>query len=380
MKILHILAIVSAISTSATTSTMISGRVVNATKDSSGVASVTVNLQKLTSENQMPVQVQEATTNKRGNFRFDVQNADQTATFFAAIDFQGVRYFSQGVQLAEGSANDLTLVVYDSTHSTDKVEAFMHHIIVDDFGDVLQFRETRVLNNPGKKTITEALVEEHIGKALFRFRLPEGAMNFTPLSARTSDEIVQHGPYAIDRGIFTPGNKTISFGHEIPMPEQNLPLTFSTAHPTKSFDLFVSSENIVIDAPQLTDHGPFDIRGTRYFRYGSPNVDADTKIEMIIRRVGTAPHEQSSTLPIALTAAVLLLGLFVAFLRKEKPAVETPSPDLRHQKKALIEKIAQLDLSESNDAKMQAKRHSLMLELQHIELQLSTPRKSRKKA
>jgi hypothetical protein len=379
MKVLHTLVLISAISMSAAASAQISGRIVNATRDSSGVSAVTVRLQKMTSGSQMPVEVEETTTNSRGNFRFKVQGDDQTATFFAAVDFQGVRYFSEGAQLAEGSENDLTLVVYDSTHSADNVEAFMHHIIVDDFGDVLQFRETRVLNNSSNKTITEAIVEEHIGKALFRFRLPKGATNFTPLSSRTNDEIVQHGQYAIDRGIFTPGNKTISFGYEIAMPGQNIPLTFSTTHPTKAFDFFVSSENIVIDAPQLTDHGPFDIRGKRYFRYGSPNLQSGAKIELVIRRVGKPPRELSSTLPIGLTAALLLLGLSIAFLRKEKPTIGTTSNELRQQKKALIEKIAQLDLSESDDTKTQAKRHSLMLELQNIELQLSARRKSRKK-
>ncbi|MBN1480949.1 hypothetical protein EH223_00580 [candidate division KSB1 bacterium] len=328
MKFTHILILLSAIAHSAEAAFTISGRVINATHDSSAVSSATVHLQSLTTADQMPFEVAETQTNRGGEFSFQISESDEATTFFAAIDFQGVRYFSNGIQQTERSIENLSLVVYDSTHSSAQVEAFMHHIIIDDFGETVQLRETRLLNNPGTKTITETFVDEHIGQALFKFHLPPGVVNFQPLSTRSNGEIVQHGHYAIDRGILLPGTKTISFGYELPIPQQHLALTFNAAHRTRTFDIFSSSESIIIESPQLTDYGPIDIQGKTFHRYGLPNVAAGSSISLSVRRVSKAAHEQSSTLAIILTAALLTVAVAVSLVRKEHRKPSQTAPDL----------------------------------------------------
>ncbi len=376
MKILNISVLLFVLSFSMYAAT-INGRVVNATHDSSGVASIQVHLQKMTQQQQIPAEVTATETNNRGQFRLSLDENDAAATFFAAVDFQGVRYFSDGFELTN-APGDLAVVVYDSTHSAAGVEAFMHHIIIDDFGDVLQFRETRVLSNPGNKAITEAVLEEHIGPALFQFHLPAGAVNFTPLSARSNEELIQHGHYAIDRGIFLPGNKTVSFGYELPMGGNTLPLVINVTHEARTFDLFLGSDNIRIDSPQLTDNGKFDIRGKSYHRYGVANVAAGTDIQFTVRRIGKAAHEQSPTLAITLTAALLFIGLAIGYTRKEKSTSGTAKIDLQARKKTLVSQIAQLDASKQ-DLKTKEQRRSLMIELQNIELQLSGKKPRAKK-
>jgi hypothetical protein len=376
MKFLNTFFVILILAFSSRAATTLSGRIINATHDSSGVAAVTVNLQKMTAQQQMPVQITTTQSNRSGGFSFDITDIDVSATYFAAIDFQGVRYFSDGTQPGS-AAPDLSVIVYDSTHSANGVEAFMHHIIIDDFGDLLQFRETRVLSNPNNKSITEAVIEEHIGPALFQFNLPAGALNFTPLSSRTNEELIQHGRFVIDRGIFLPGNKTISFGYELPMRNKSLPVTINATHAAKTFDLFISSDNIEINSPLLTDNGPFEIRGTKYHRYGVANVDAGTDIQFTVRRVGRADHEQSPTVAIALTAGLLLIGLAVGYMQKDKSAATTDKSDLPARKKELIAQIAQLDAKGDNSDKEQ--RQALMIELQNIELQLTGSKKSRAK-
>ncbi len=378
MRFFNILFLMLTVSLSGFAASTMSGRVINATHDSSGVPSVTVHLQKMTAQQQMPADVVTAQSDRRGDFRFDLDVVETAATYFAVVDFQGVRYFSDGAKLGN-AASDVSVVVYDSTHSTAGVDAFMHHIIIDDFGDLLQMRETRVLSNPGNKAITEAVVEEHIGPALFQFRLPAAALNFTPLSSRANEDLIQHGQFAIDRGIFLPGNKTVSFGYELPMQNKNLPVTINVTHAAKTFDLFVSSDNIKIDSPQLTDNGPFEIRGTTYHRYGAANVDAGTDIRFNIRRIGRADHEQSPTVAIVLTTALLLIGLAVGYMKKDQRETKADTSDLPARKKELIEQIARLDASAHGETTNKEKRQNLMIELQNIELQLTGSKKSRAK-
>ncbi len=359
----------------------ISGRVVNGTHDSTAVSQAMILFQKMTPDAQMPEDVTETVTNRNGRFQVTVDSPELQATYFAATDFDGVRYFSDGINLP-AEATDMTVVVYDSTHSTAGVDAFMHHIIIDDLGNALQFRETRVLNNPGDKTITSAFVEEHIGEALFSFHLPAGAMNFAPLSAQVGNELITHGHYVIDRGIFLPGNKTVSFAYEIPMQGKSVNLSLRTTHPTRTFDLFVSSDNIEISSPQLTDHGAFTIRGTEYDRYGVTEVPAGTNIPVTIRRVGASPTEQSPVLTITLTALLLILGLSYSFSRRKSSASQasdTNPQQLQEMKKDLVKRIAKMDIAANGDSKTSSERQALLQELQNIELRRARAEKKPRK-
>lgn len=380
MRITPILILLGTTAISAETALTITGRVINATHDSAAVPAAIIYLQSLTAAQQMPVGIAETQTNRRGEFSVQIPQGDETATFFAAIDFQGVRYFSSGVQLAEKSTAHLSIVVYDSTHSTAQVEAFMHHIIIDDVGETVQLRETRVLNNADTKTIVAAFFDEHIGQALFKFHLPLGVVNFQPISARSDGEIVQHGHYAIDRGIFLPGTKTISFGYELPILQQRLALTFYATHRTRTFDIFCTSETIVIESAQLTDHGLIDIRGTTFHRYGLANVQAGTDISFIIRRVGKAAHEQSSAPAIILTAALLSMAVAVSLVRTEQRKPSQAANDLTSRKKKLIAQIIRLDSTFNGTTGEIVQRRVLLTDLQNVELQLiKAAKKSHKK-
>ena len=380
MKFLYIIGLI-LFNIAAMQAATITGVVINATQDSSIVPAVTVYVQKMSAQSQTPINVTETKTNNRGRFNFSIADADSAFIYFAAVDFQGVRYVSDGVHPNQSNAN-LALVVYDSTHSTAGVEAFMHHIIVDDFGDIIQFRETRVLSNPTKKTITEAFTEEHLGPALFQFHLPAGAINATPLSGQTEGDLIQHHHYMVDRGIFLPGDRTVSFGYELPMQKKSLDVVVNATHPAKTFDLFVGSENITIDSPQLTDKGMFDIRGTQYHRYGVANVSAGANIQFRIRRIGSAAHEQSSGLVIILSTTLLILGLVISFTRKDKSTVNrkpVTATDLDTQKNKLIHDITALDLAADSD-KNRNRRRELFKNLQNIELEIiNSTHKSRTK-
>lgn len=362
----------------------ITGRVVNASRDSIAIAAVTIYLQKISDEAPEPQSVADGLSSTDGSFRFSVATPDTSVTYFLAADYQAVRYFSSGAKLTDGSSKTLNLAVYDTTHSTAGVEAFMHHIIIDDLGSALSFRETRVLNNGTEKTITGALVDGQAGEGIFKFHLPPQATNFKPLSSHGEDELVRVGHYVYDRGIFIPGNKTVSFSYEIPMPDQSIQLTLSVTHTARMFDLFVSPGSIQLESPQLTDHGDFTIRGIAYHRYGAADLPANSDITVsFMRQQKAAPAQQSPLLIFIAAGIVLVAGLLYSFLHKGKtlpPSLKTTPEELMQKKFELIKKIAEIDPSTEIDSSKSARRHLLMKELQAIELQLlQTAKKTRKK-
>jgi hypothetical protein len=361
----------------------ISGRIVNASHDSIAVAATRVYLQKMSEGVPEPQTVVDGLSSADGSFRFSVASPDTGVTYFLAADYQTIRYFSSGAKLSDGSSETLNLAVYDTTHSTTGVEAFMHHIIIDDLGDALSFRETRVLNNAAAKTIVGAFVDEGAGESIFKFHLPPQATNFSPLSSHGEDELVQIGHSVYDRGIFMPGNKTISFSYEIPMANNTVQLTLNVTHAARMFDLFINQNSVQVESPQLNDNGDFAIRGTTYRRFGAADLPANTDIAVRFIRQQRAAADQQSPLLICIAAGIVLAaGLLYTLLHKGKtlPQSQKTTPEeLRRQKFELFKKIAEIDQSTATESAPES-RQALMKELQAIELQLlQAEKKSRRK-
>jgi len=298
--------------------TVISGQVINATRDSSVVPAARLSLQKRTSGAAEPLKISETTTSRSGVFRFSLDAVDVASSYFVTSDFSGVRYVSADFMPAAGQTTDVTLAVYDSTHSATGIDAFMQQIVIDDNGSTLQFRETHVLNNPGDKTILQAVSDDKVGPALARFHLPPGAKNFAPLSAHSAQELIKQGDYVYDFGAFQPGQKTISFAYEAPMAQRQRTFSIDVPHPARSFDLFVGGKNLSISSSRLEDYGPFTIHGSQYHRFGAANVAAGDRIQFTVKRRGVYAPRQTPTLALSLTAILLLAGLLYSWNRSPK--------------------------------------------------------------
>ncbi|NIA30098.1 MAG: hypothetical protein GWP06_09330 [Actinobacteria bacterium] len=351
---------------------IIRGRIIDGTRDSSAVASIQVHLQKIEKTDVNPAGLQQTRSLSSGNYRFTVQNIDSLSTWFAAVDYQGVRYYSHGTNFKAGT-NPLQqdIVVYDSTHSAADVNTLMHHIFIDNLGKTVRFRESFVLNNPGKKAITHAIHNQHIGGATLQFELPQTAVNFAATSSR---EIIQHGQFVFDKTIMLPGNKQVSYSYEIPWKGNSLPVSFTVDQPSRTFNLFISDPNMTLVSAQLADDGPFSIRGNTYHRYGLDNIAKGTRISFTLRRAGGG-QAQSSTRIIILTVVLLGLALVIGYVRKTKKISSIEKIDrtkIAQRKKELILEIARLDLAAAQNDLQETKnkRQSLMDELVGIEMTL----------
>ena len=353
----------------------IQGRIINASRDSAAVAAIQVHLQKIKSNDTVPTELLQTQSLSSGKYRFTVQNIDSASTWFAAVDYQGVRYYSNGINWKDNRhTQHQDIVVYDSTHSSADVSEFMHHIFIDNLGRTIRFRESRVLNNPGKKAITNAIHNQHIGNATLQFELPQTAINFVPTSSRAAGEIIRHGQFVFDKTIMLPGNKQVSYSYEIPWRGETMPVSFTVEHPSRTFNLFISDPNITLVSSRLTDNGPFSIRGITYHRYGLNNMAKGSKISFMLRRAG-GEHKQSATMAITLTIFLLVLALVIGYTRKTREISSNEKidrPKLAQRRKELVLEIARLDLDagQIDSQEMKEKRQSLMDELIDIEMKL----------
>jgi hypothetical protein len=304
---------------SAQGSVLVSGKVLNGSRDSLGVAGIEIVLQKMAAGTNQPGGMQDVdkfSSLSGGSFQFTVPSPDSTTSYFVSADHQGARYYSELVAVEPNSIRVPTqLAVFDSTHDNRAVQTMMHHIFIEDSGESMAVREMRIMQNPLTKTILNAVNDAHEHEAALRFMLPAAAQNVEPIGSHF-DELAVHQQYVYYKSILEPGNRQIGYSYNIAWQSNVVVLDLTVSHPTRSLDFFIANPDLVVQADGLTDEGPFTIRNSTFRRYGAQNVGAGQKVQIIFKRQNTAFVAEHPYYAMATTAGLLLLAVIVAFSRK----------------------------------------------------------------
>ena len=295
-----------------------SGRLLDGSRDSTGVAGEAVALQLLRDDGHPPREVAAQHTGTDGAFSFSIASPDTGAAYLAMVEHQGVRYYSDQASFAGSEMARHDIVRFDSTRSSREIIVLMHHLFVQDLGEVLALRETRVLHNPTARTIIDAVADGHETGAILRIGLPPWAQNITPVAGRFGTDLHLHGTDLYDAGVFEPGNRQISFTYELPWQRDRANLVIQVEQPTRSLDLFIGQEGLRLEGEGLTSHGPFTIRGTVYQRYGIENVRPGARVQLQVARQPQDRNALSPWVTLAATASLLLLGVALAQLKNAK--------------------------------------------------------------
>ncbi|HQI47455.1 MAG TPA: hypothetical protein PLN61_02235 [bacterium] len=288
-----------------------SGRLLDGSRDSSAVAGAPVILQFFTAEHP-PRNLMTQTTGRDGAFSFHLTVTDSGASYIAMVEHQGVRYYSGEAEFSHNRAVRNDIVRFDSTRDSRGIVVLMHHIILQDQGASLTLRETRVLRNPGNKTILNALTDGHETEALLKIILPPWAQHITPMAGQFGPELKVHGNLIYDTGVFEPGNRQISFTYDLPWQKERAPLAIQIDQPTRSLDLFLPQTGLRLEGSGVQDLGPFTIRGTTYQRFGVENAMPGTRLQLQVVRNAPAAVALPPWLTLAATGSLLILGVGLA--------------------------------------------------------------------
>ena len=350
---------------------VITGRVMNATRDSVGVRNVSVYLLQFKSGETQTRDLGETRTSARGVFRFTVQSPDTTTTYFAAVDYLGVRYFSHGTHFHGGADKvEQNVVVYDTTNSAANVEELMHHVFIDNVGRAAQLREMHILNIPGKRTLINAITDDNGQKATFKFDYPINATRFTGQSDHAA-QVYQFGRNVFVRGYALPGTRQIAYSYEIPWQKNTASVSLGVSYPTRTMDIFISNPKLILVSDQLQDLGPFTIRDVKYRRYGAENLTVGSKLSFRVVRMVNIDDSPLAT--IVLTSFLLIAGLLFSFYQSDTTTLSrTEKQNLQNRKSELIQEIARLDVDPETEknAELQQTRQELFAELESIEKRL----------
>jgi hypothetical protein len=366
-----ILIVLCAITTPAWSQTTIKGTVLNGSRDSSAVQSQTVHLLALESAESSPEHRAEDISDQQGKVSFRIERVTMGVQFALSTTYQGVRYFSDPVQPRDPvTPLSTSLVVYDSTRSTDPIRQGAHHIFVRDQGNVLNIRETRVLVNTSNKTIVGSFNETAHAPATLVYTLPSTEIReVIPLSENTRQEWVHVDDKLYDPAVLLPGMYRVSYGYQIAWTDQTIELAFRPDLPTENLNLFNDSPNLHIHSPDLTDRGEMEFRGTRYRRFSADSLSANNRVRVSIKQHHNPATASKAPLMIS-TAAVLILGLLI-YIRRHKG--QPPVADTRSDEELLRElgNIESKRLEHPEDLDLQERRDQLVLTL--AQRKLDTP-------
>lgn len=327
----HIMIILAALAGAlpAYSSVQISGRVLNGSRDSVGVAGVTVMLQKMAAGDMQDID--KLVSMSSGSFQFTVPSPDSGINYFISSDHQGARYYSEAVAVETGSIRvPAQLVIFDSTHDNSAVQTMMHHVFVEDIGEGLAVREMRIMHNPLSRTILNAIHDEHETEAALRFLLPAAAQNVEAVGSHF-DELAAHPPYLYYKGILEPGNRQIGYVYNLAWHANEAALDLHITQATRSLDFFIANPDLVVQAEGVTDAGPFTIRNSTFRRYSAQNPAAGQRVQMVFRRQGAAFVTEHPYYAMATTAILMLLAMVVAFSRKQTTPKNDPSAAKRKE-------------------------------------------------
>ncbi len=355
-----------------------SGRILNGTRDSSAVAGQAVALHYFKADAHAPQEIARTLSAGNGRYIFSIPALDTSAHYLATSEYQGVAYYSDPAHFSASARFHYDIVLFDSTHSAAGVVGLMHHLFLQDAGEGLAVRETRVLNNPTSKTIIDAIQDTHGHSGILRIDLASWTQEITPIAGRFGSDLMVHEHTLYDVGVFEPGNRQLSFAYQLPWQKDRALLVVEIGHPTRSVDFFVDDQGLSLQGEGLSDHGPFSIRGTAYHRYGLSDVPAGTRLQLQVVRQSVAAESLPPWLTLLATAVLLLFGISLARAfapKKEQPLGADERAQLLKERQELIERIAALEASASfsSESGMQQERSSLFQRVLRLESRLQAP-------
>ncbi|MFQ6673612.1 MAG: hypothetical protein ACE5GH_02360 [Fidelibacterota bacterium] len=281
---------------------VISGRVVNATYDSSAVPQQEVLLYKYVNGEEVQDFEKHATTDVRGYFAFDGLAAGERVTYAPRTLYGDVEYGGIPVELLLPSPSQKSdIVVFESTTSDSAISTLMHHLIIEPEAKSLLVREVLLFYNSGNRTYVGSKPVASGKNVVLKMEMPPRATELQLGGELMSCCVVVRKNQIFDTMELKPGTRQAVLSYQMPATGKETNLTKSVAYPTKSFDVLLldsklsklevsedGEENGLIPVLQAEKPDSFQIRGRNYARYSMAGLAGGSMF-----RLGILPEDVS---------------------------------------------------------------------------------------
>lgn len=312
--------------TAADTAT-ISGVVVNGTHAHAPVAGQSVTLQVAVSHTSAK-DVAQTTTDTHGHFTFSGLDGSGATTYAVYTQFQQGTFASDAVTFTNGTAQPVTLTVYDGTNSDAHVRIALTTILLSEpntHDGLIPVGEVLTFDNSGDTAyIPTTAPANGMPMGLLRFAVPPSARNLALGEGFAGAQVIQVGTGFGTTATVPPGKSQFAFAFDLPYTDTTAVLDYKTEYRTDQVAVLVPP-GMHATSGDLAAQPAVQAAGQSYNLFTRSTLPASA--QLTLRLVGLPLPGEDPTLQFAPLLAVggglvlLLAVLLLLYLRRGALAV-----------------------------------------------------------
>jgi hypothetical protein len=372
---------------------VVRGQVVNGTEGAAAdLGHLPVRL--LTYSGDTLTETMRAVTDAHGVFLFEGVPVGPGRTAVAAVEYAGVEYESELLDLSGGTDFEGDILVYETTTDGSAVRVERNHLIVEMGVGRIEVTEMLIVENGGDRTYvgSEEVLPDRRATAVVS--LPAGATDVSFASAQVAAAMVRTRQGFVDTRPLTPGAHEYVFSYALPCDGTTYSLIKPVLYPTTMLDVLLAAPGAEVEAPLLENLGTREAPGVSYMHLGARALSKGNDVVIRLRGLGRAARDQPggtqrASAPLAaaregrwlgippLLALVGLASALVVHLRRQ-PSEGRPVPSrqlkaaLKTETDRLAASMAELDeryeVGELDEAAYRRQREVAKSELQGLML------------
>ncbi len=323
---------------------VITGKLVNASKDGGNVSGVTVTLGEFkgTTESSSV----DATTDAQGQFQFAGLTTTSDMVYLVKVTYKTAVYHSDVVTFAAGeTTKDLSVNVYNPTNVDPGVSVALNHTLIQIQNGKLVVQEILQLSNPsdlayiGSQTLPDGTAYT------LKYWLPADATNVQLGNGFVESNVAPTVGGFVDNMPVTPQGGVKAYTYTVASTNGQYTLNHLNYYPTASYDLLIQDTGVKVQAPQLSQPETVSYGNNNYLHMTGADLAANTTLTISILGTSAGGGGGSNLalwLGLGLGLAAVAILLAVMMMRQRRPSVAAV-PAAGSEREELLDKMAKLD-------------------------------------
>lgn len=327
---------------------IITGQVVNKTAAGASPGGTNVVLVAFGRKEQAPLGQRNTQTDADGRYSFTGLDRDANVVYITLARFQGVNYpADQPFQLVDQPNHQADISVYDVTNADDAIQfERLNLLMVGADQGVVQFMEMGALVNNSDRTFVTANPQDQALARAIKFALPNGALA-VQMQSGFSDQDVQAGVGGVlMTSPVPPGRHEFALSFQLPYNGSSADVSMQMPYATGTYNVYVPSTGIKVDASGLTSAGPAQLGGQSYALYSATNLARATMVGGQISGLGNngvVGPNQLALISLGVVLFVLGGGVLLFGGRLRPVPAARAAGDAEQERLELVVRLAALD-------------------------------------
>lgn len=227
---------------------------------------------------------QRTTTDAQGVFRFEAVPTGGGRAAVAVVEYGGVEYESELLDLSMGTDFNGDIAVYETTTDDSALTVERSHLIIEMGSGQLEVTEMIIVDNAGDRSYvgSEEVIPDR--RATARVPLPAGATDVSFASSEVASAMVRTGQGFVDTRPIVPGQYEYVLSYALPCEGSTYSLVKPVGYSTAAMDVLVAAPGAEVDAPALERLGTREASGASYLQLGGRSLSKGT--DVVIRFSG----------------------------------------------------------------------------------------------